>query len=473
MAGQLELTPEDVAARLRPRDAGLPPQLPASWTAAGLLLPFGDANPTMANYDQLVVANIEYDSTGPQFAMRVSLYLLEDMQYFDFLFVGNEWYWLVSKPGQAPIGYYGPFTSQVLQVPTPDFLAFNGATYGNSWAVSGIPTDGWVVPTQGAPIPHGTWYSMNSNTGALWRVLNLDNNNPVNIPILGSYYMAYLPGFTATGPLNLLSLIQGEQLPGNPPSPMVSQRDIQTAMAHPLYTVPCNLAQIQALIPGISYPSVQPPLPAWTDQTYIFGWTIGCDPIPYLTQVWYWWSYKHQRTSFIGYGVNAGTGTYDDRIDNVLYGDFFTSPVYKWNGQQWNPSCPIPCFAGVGLPRPDFVAADNGIVKATVSGNADFDLNEDQTMLMIAASMPRGPNKKGIDVTSLFWFWFVDDQTGVLFSEGNFIDTVIDHDLQVIDYEYFERNARDSVNKGSFSDPCKVDQCSSEPTARVVRHSGF
>jgi hypothetical protein len=106
MAGQLELTPEDVAARLRPRDAGLPPQLPASWTAAGLLLPFGDANPTMANYDQLVVANIEYDSTGPQFAMRVSLYLLEDMQYFDFLFVGNEWYWLVSKPGQAPIGLW-------------------------------------------------------------------------------------------------------------------------------------------------------------------------------------------------------------------------------------------------------------------------------------------------------------------------------------------------------------------------------
>jgi hypothetical protein len=85
-------------------------------------------------------------------------------------------------------------------------------------------------------------------------------------------------------------------------------------------------------------------------------------------------------------------------------------------------------------------------VKKSWPTNADFGLNEDQTMLMIAASMPRGPNGNGIDVTSLFWFWFVDDQTGVLFSESNFIDTVVDHDLQVIDYEYFERNACDSAN---------------------------
>jgi hypothetical protein len=386
--------------------------------------------------------------------------------------------------GPAPFPPPGPPQPYyVLQVPPPDFLAQNGATYGNYWWIARTPTNGWVIPTPIQPNipPHGTWFSWNvKSRGTLWRVLNLDNNNPVGIPILGSYYMAYLPGFTATGPLNLLSLISGTQYPGGPPSQMVSQRDIQYAMANPLSSAPCTLAQIQALIPGISYPLPQPPLPAWTDKTYIEGMTIGCDPIPYWTQVWYWWKYRHQRTSFVGYGVEAGTGTYNDRIDNVLYADFFTSPVYKSNGQgQWLfDQCLLlykgrPCYPGVGLPRPDFVSADHGVVKATVSGNPDFGLDPEQTMSMIAVSMPRGANKNGIDVTSLFWFWFTDDQKGVLFSEGNYIDTVVDHDLQVIDYMYFEQNASDRVNEGSFSDPCKVDQCPSEPSARVTRHPGF
>jgi hypothetical protein len=465
-----QMPPEEIDERVKPRDPPPTPQLPPSWTAAGLLFPFGDANPTMANYDQLVVANIAYDSTGPNMCMRVSLYLLEDLTYYDFLFIGSQWYWLVSTLGQRPTAYYGPFTSASLEVPLPDFLAFNGANYANTWRISGTMTDGWVIPTASAPgiPPHGTWYSMNSNSSGIgwpWRVLNLDNNNPVGIPILGSYYLAYLPGFRATGPLNLPGLIQGiPNYSGNAPSPMVSQRDIQTAMANPLASAPCTLADIQAVIPGISHPSVQPPpssLPQWTNKTYIQGWTIGCDPIPYFTQVWYWWDYKHQRTSFIGYGLTNGTGTYDDRIDNVLYSNYFTSPVYKWNQGQWNPSCPIPCFPGVGLPQPNWVADDGGKVKAMVSGNADFGLKADQTMLMIAAAMPRPPN-----ALSLFWLWFTDDQKGVLFSECNYVDTVVSHDLQVIDYEIFERNAG-NVNQDSFPDPCWVAECKSAPRART------
>jgi hypothetical protein len=80
---------------------------------------------------------------------------------------------------------------------------------------------------------------------------------------------------------------------------------------------------------------------------------------------------------------------------------------------------------------------------------------------------------QGADVTSVFWFWFTDDQKGVLFSEGNFIDTVVDHDLQVIDYEYFEQNASDNVNANSFEDPCKVDECTSKPSPRFIRHARF
>lgn len=468
------LTDQEVATKLKPRVP--PPSMPASWIASGLFLAFGDANPKMPNYDQLLVASIACDAAGAQPAMRVSLYLLESLQYFDFLFTNGAWYWLVSQPGQAPTGYYGPFQTS-LQIPPPDLLVQSGASYGNSWPICGFETDGWVIPTANQPsVPaHGTWYSMMSGTGNLWRVLNLDNSNPVNVPFLGSSYLAYLPGFQATEPLNLMSLLTGSPLAGNPPSPMVSQRDIQTALANPLASAPCTMPQIQAVIPGINFPATQPTLPAWTDQTFIQGWTIGCDPIPYWTQVWYWWAQRRQRTAFVGYGLQAGTGTYRNRMDSVLYANYFTSPVYYAASEnQWVPSCPIPCFPGVGTPQPDFPAADNGVVKGTITGNPDFGLSPSQTMLMIACALPRGPNPGGQDVTSVFWFWFTDDQKGVLFSEGNYIDTVVAHDLQVIDYAYFEQNASDHVKMNSFEDPCYVAECTlTLAKPHIARHARF
>jgi hypothetical protein len=358
-----------------------------------------------------------------------------------------------------------------LNVPAPNFLA-NKAKFANSWSICGFLTDAWLIPTAAKPgvPPHGTWYSVKENTGVLWRVLNLDNDNPVGIPILGSYYLAYLPGFRVRGPLNLRSLISGTRYPGVPKAGMLTQLDIQTNLANPLDAAQCTLADIQTVIPGISYPSEQPPLPEWTDKTYIEGMTIGCDPIPYFTTVRYWWSYKHMRTEFIGY-VGDGTGTYNNRMDTVLYANFTTIPVYqRLAAGQWVWASCQPCIPGVGLPRPDFVAADGGVVKAIVSGNPDFHLNPGQSISMIRVSMPRGGG-----VTSLFWFWFTDDQTGILFSEGNYIDTVVAHDLQVIDYEYFVRNAPGSlVYEGSFQDPCKVDECKGQPAPLgVTRHSGF
>jgi hypothetical protein len=474
-----KVTDDEVAARLRPRQNMTPPTLPPVWTSSLLLHAFGDADPTMSDYDQVIVGTVQYDETGAEPAMRVSLYLLEAMLYFDFLFTSGQWYWLVSTPGAAPTAYFGPFATS-LQV--RNVLA-QGATYANSWNIAGTPTDGWVIPTTLPPNsqvpPHGTWYSVRSDTGGLWRVLNLDNDNPVQVPVLGSYYLAYLPGFTATEPLNLLGLIAGiPQNAGNPPSPMVSQRDIQQALANPLAWAQCTLEQIQAVLPGISFPSTQPPLPAWTDQTFIQGWTIGCDPIPYWTQVWYWWSNKTQRSSFVGYGFEAGTGNYRQRQDNVLYADYFTNPqYYAVDEHQWLLAQCAPGLQGVGLPRPDFVAADGGVVKATIVGNASFGLGPNDELQLIRVSMPRGPNGNGVDVTSVFWFWFTADQKGVLFSEGNFIDTVTAHDLQVIDYDYFEQNASDNVNANSFPDPCNTQSGTSAwtvPSAgMMVRHPGF
>ena len=125
MSGQSPVTAQQVAARLRPRAAGSAPVLPPSWTAAGTFFPFGDAEPPLSDYDQLVVASIAYDFTGAQPAMRVSLYLLEYLQFYDFLFTNGQWYRLQSLPGQAPTGYYGPFPTS-LQIPTTDFLGQKG-----------------------------------------------------------------------------------------------------------------------------------------------------------------------------------------------------------------------------------------------------------------------------------------------------------------------------------------------------------
>jgi hypothetical protein len=464
-----ELTPEEIAERLNPRHSGAPPSLPQAWTAQALLFPYGDANPTMENYSQLVVANIQYDWS--LIMMRVSLYLLEEMRYFDFVFGNGVWYWLESSPGQKPTGYYGPFPADA-RVPSPNFL-FN-PKYTNSWSICGVATDTWLVPTSTHFPPHGNWYSFKKGTGELWRVLNLDNENLVRIPILGSYYMAYLPNFRPNRPLDLRSLFSGARhLPGAPKAGMLTQRDIQTNLAIPLTSAPCSLADIQAVIPGISHPATQPALPVWTDKTWVQAMTIGCDPIPYFTTIWYWWTQKHMRTEFIGYGETNGTGTYNDRTDMVMYADYFTRPFYQKKQRQWSKVTCMKGLSGVGLPRPDFLAADNGIVRAIISGNPDFGLQPGQSISMINAAMPRGKNKHGVDVTSLFWFWFADDQRGILFAECNLIDTVINHDLQVIDYEHFMRNADGKVNADSFPDPCPRPSADGPPPARLMRHPGF
>jgi hypothetical protein len=341
-------------------------------------------------------------------------------------------------------------------------------------------TNGWVVPTPAAPnIPaHGTWFSLRQDNGFLWRVLNLDSNNPLNIPILGACYFANVASFVPqqAGHLDsVLRTIRAGQAKSSvtPPSPMVTQRDLQTAFANPLSSAPCTLADIQAVIPGINPPpGPLAPLPQWTDQTFIQGWTIGCDFIPYYTEVWYWWTYQHQRSMFVGYSPNPGRSTYRDRQDTILYTGYTTSPIYYAVSEDvWEKVGCNPCLPGVGIPRPDFVGADGGVVKAVILGNPAFGLGPDQALNLIGVSMLRPPKPNGEQVLSLFWFWFTDDQKGVLFSEGNYVDTVVAHDLQVIDYEYFEQNAADHVTEQSFPDPCFVPNCAATTAVAAKRET--
>ena len=337
MAADAILTPDQLIAQRRQALAQTPPILPLDWNATFILSPFGDATPPMNNYDQLVIADVTcFNDFIAGNGMRVSLYLLEELQYFDFAFSGGQWYWLESQPGQEPTNYAGPFPTS-LQPLNVGLLA--QAVYGGQWAVAGTLTDGWVVPTQNVQPQHGNWYSLRSEDRILWRVLNVDLNNPLNVPILGAYFMVNvsnytpLPAYLLPPPfVKMLREGKGKAVAGAQ-SPLVTQRDIQNAMANPIFSASCTLQQIQALVPGITPPPTpMPPLPAWTDQVYIRGWTLGGDYFPYYTQVWYDYTIPCQRSEFIGFGNNVGQNTYNDRQDTVLYANYTNNPVYQWQG---------------------------------------------------------------------------------------------------------------------------------------------
>lgn len=186
------------------------------------------------------------------------------------------------------------------------------------------------------------------------------------------------------------------------------------------------------------------------------------DFIPYWTHVFYWYSYGRQQSIFVGLGLNPGQGTYNDRQDSCLYGDqsdpqdnYADFPQYAWQDNRWVPQCCDGKIPGIAPPRPDWVAASNGAIMASITGNSNFGLAPNDTLNLIACPFQR---TKGVD--AVFWVWFTSDQAGVLFSEANFVDSTM-HSLQLIDYTEFKQNA--SISPSDFSDPCPtVPAC---PTA--------
>jgi hypothetical protein len=172
------------------------PSLPSSWTATVLLSPWGDSIAPLDHYSQLVVGAIEYGSAGSYCAMRVQLYLTQDMRFFDFYFEadadGSRWYWIDSTPGGPIDSVYGPFQT-TLQPPQPTFFADNGAKWGITYPLLGSACNHWVVPAPGSS-DHGSWFAFLQDD-ALFRVFNLDATNPLMIPVLGSYYIANVPTF--------------------------------------------------------------------------------------------------------------------------------------------------------------------------------------------------------------------------------------------------------------------------------------
>ena len=460
------ISPPELEAERRSRQPLEPPSLPRHWRASVLLSPFGDGKPPMRNPSQLCVADISYRHAHRVRVLRCRLHLLEDLKYFDWLFVsgpfGTRWYWLVGGPGRPITGWYGPFDPP-LAVPEPDFLVRRQARFGNAWSISGIMTDGWAVPMDD-PLTRSSWFSFPRDNSRLMRLLNIDCGNPLGIPVLGAFFLAHVAEFKASASRELEDLCeavasapQGKAALNNP---LVTQRDIQAAMANPLSEATCTVAQIQSLIPGLSPPPARPPgFPQWTDKTFIRGWSIGLHRIPYYTEIHYWWARRLQRSMFVGWGPKLDQDSYSYRLDMVLYADYTTQPAYEWKGQDWEKVQCLPCIANIGVPCPDF--ADMGKIKATIEGNKHFGLKKGRMLFVIAAEMPRDQ-----DILSVFWLWFTDDQKGVLFAECE-ISPELKHALQLIDYVDYEQNADTHVDDTSFADPCYVPACTGAPAVAM------
>jgi hypothetical protein len=443
---------------------GSAPQFPQSWSATVLLSPFGDLTPPLHNYSQIVVGTIETASAS---WMRARLYLTQDEKYFDFVFLADSsdptlfhWYWVDSTPQGAVNNIYGPFSTSLI-VPAMSF--FSGAAWGNAYPLmcsnanpKGIACRHWVLPTPG-DANHGTWCSFRQDTGNLFRMFLMDSTNPLMVPILGSYYIANLPTFTpnkvSTGSQDLVTKIQSGSAIPKPDywNPLVTQQDLQRAMAAPLASASCQVKDIQTIIPGLTPVPSGVPLPSWSDRTYIEGWTLGTDFIPYFTRVCYLWTGNPdsiQQSIFIGLGTTAGQGNYLVRSDNCLNLTGTMQPYYVWQGStnSWNFTQCLPDPPPVGMPFPDWVKRDQGRVMAQISGNADFGLGSGQQLNLIAAKLPRGGGELAI-----FWLWFLGDGTGMLFTEGNFVNPT-HHNLQLIDYTSFVQNA--PLAQNDFSNPC-------------------
>jgi|ERR1700733_450240 len=448
------------------------PVMPASWTAAVLLSPFGDSVAPMGNYSQLAVATIESSFTAVESWMRVRLSLTRDHTYFDFAFVNvnrpgqsprYEWYWIDSTPAGQVKKIFGPF-STTLQIPGTGLFTDNDTRWGNSYPLMctdtnprGIECDHWVLRTPGAA-DHGSWYAFRRDTGNLFRIFNMDCTNPQMIPILGSYYIVNIGHFalnTSKQSTEIFALIKsGAAAPhAGYWNPMVTQEDIQRAIATPLASADSTAEEIQSVIPGFSAMPSGVALPQWTDKTYIEGWTLGTDFIPYFTRVCYLWTGdadSKQQTVFIGQGPTGGEGSYLKRTDTCLNTQRTDQPYLEWNNgaKTWELKKCLDPLPGVGLPFPDWLARDGGVAMGQIIGNPSFGLAPGQVLNLVAAELQRGKGELAI-----FWVWFLGNGTGMLFSEGNFMNSM-SHNLQLIDYNLFLRNA--PVTSADFSNPCGV-----------------
>lgn len=450
-------SPQQILSALFPNGVPQVPKLPTAWTGTAILTPFGGGSGSIQPIDQLAVANLSYESVAAnENYLRCRFYLLESLSYFDFIFRtlsgATSWWWIGSDPGD-PIGTVikaaGPFSSSA-QVPTPDFLLANNFKAVGSWDRHGRLHNASSGRNRAQA---GTWYLFDALSGGLGRVMNVDAVNDFGVPVLGAYYLVEFSGFEANVSSNLAGTVLG--LPSSPAasgtaSPMLTQADLLSAMANPpagFSTVPCTLAQIQSLIPGIAQPTSSVPVPSWTNRVNSVCYMIGQDTYPYYCQLWYDWDEGTQITVFVFQDAN---GHYTIRQDERLpKGSVGPSVDYSWDGSKWNPDCYTAGGGDVPMPVPGFVQAGGGRCRAVISNDPVFGSVSIWTVQL-----------GGAGSWADFWYWFTDSQKGVIFSLAPASS------LTIIDYQTFIQNG--VIQKCVFDDPssgisaCPTNQLSAE-----------
>ena len=441
-------SPEQIMSTLFPNGVIPPVSLNQIWSAQLMLTPFGGGkgNATVNPSDQLAVAQLTYEQTASGQLMRVSMYLVESLTYFDFLFstttAGSQWWWLVSDPQDPqalPSATFGPYATSAA-VPQFNLLAENGFSNVGTWKIHGEPCTVFSARRAAAA---GTWYCFDEQSDQISRIMNVDSVNDFAVPILGAYYLVDFPTVQALSSSNLPQVLalcpSGPSQPG--PSAMLTLNDIEQAMAESPAgpQTACTPQQLQAIIPGLSLPATPPAPPAWTDQVSSMCYMIGQDIYPYYCQVWYDWTAGMQVTVFVQQDAN---GAYTQRQDMFLpKGVVGPVAVYEWAGTAWAPSCCQPGGGFVPMPVPDFVQADHGKCRATIANNPYFG-----TISIWSVQM--GDQSQWTD----FWYWFNAQQQGVVFSlapAGS---------LTMIDYQTFVQNG--TIPGSYLQNPCgQVPSC--------------
>jgi hypothetical protein len=424
------------------------PSLPYQWTASFLLTPFGGPTGPVNPSDQLVVANISYQFGHGQ-SLRARLYLLESQLYYDFYFETQGpsvvWYWLVSDPSTGIVtNSFGPFATTA-KMPEMGILTTNGFSYIGSWNVVGSRCDQFSASPSG-PNGTGTFYTFDAGTMNLRRVMNVSPNNDYAIAILGAYYFANV--FSMQSDASDLAAVaatwKAKAKGGAAASPMLTQTDIQVAMMNPppgAQQVSCSLADIQQFMPGISFPSVQPTPPAWTNQVQSNCIMVGQQTVPYYCQVYYDWTGVKQQITLTVSQTTPGSGVFDTREDDVLPKDVVgPSITYNYPGGDWNAYCQCPKGGFMPMSVPNFVEVGGGLCRAVFANNPYVG---NMTIWSIAL--------QDMGEDGDFWDWFDDQQNGVVFSLAP-----AKH-LTLIDYQTFVRNA--SIDPNVWAEPTGLPQC--------------
>lgn len=452
-------SPGAIAAQLFSNSSAIPPVLPRNWSATALLTPFGglSASAPLHASDEMVAARVYFESVQSGTMLRTRLYLLESELFYDFVFVTQggttSWYWLMSDPADpdpnaSVTAALGPFTT-LAKVPAATFLGDQGFAYTGTWNIVNQSCDGYAGGGSSKNMQAATWFSFFSGTGSLSRIMNVDNTNDFQIPILGAYYLVNFPTFEvnvqhALPSSTATALMQKHGLDQAGPSPMMTLQDIQTAMANPpvgASLVSCSAQNINAVIPGLSRPQIQPIPPAWTNQMQSFCYMIGQDNYPYYSQVYYDYTVNQSQISvFVTTDPTMDSEPYNSRQDMILpLGATGPAVNYAFSGPgaQWAPTCYAPGGGVVPMSVPNFVQEAGGQCRALIANNPYFGSNDTISIWSVSLDGQSG--------WSDFWYWFNAEQQGVVFSLAPASS------LTMIDYQTFVQNP--SFAPGTFAEP--------------------